>query len=359
VTAVKGRGRQVLWWSRADRDYSRDRIVRQTLQELGWSIQDFRPYFSSLGHIQAQLQKVARPDLVWVPCFRHRDAAAAARWARSKRVPVVFDPLISTYDKKVFEKEQIPEGSAAAAKLQAWESKLILQFDSVVADTQCHAEFYADCFRVPCERLKVIPVGAEEGLFQTQPFVPATNIVNVLFYGSFIGLQGPEIIAQAAGLVPEVHWTFLGHGPLLANCQSLCGSRPNVTFLPWVPYETLPAEIGKAHILLGVFGSSAKAGRVIPNKVYQALACGRVVVTQPSKSYPPSLRNGATTDTGVMWIPPGNPQALAEAVRQLAQQPERLVALGAAARNSYEQFFSGQAVRRAVDEVVRFLVPEV
>jgi len=358
VTEAKNRGRQVLWWSRADRDYSRDRIVRQTLQELGWSIQDFRPYFSSLGHIQARLQRIPRPDLVWVPCFRHRDAAAAAKWARSQKVPVVFDPLISSYDKKVFEKEQIPEGSAAASKLQAWESKLMSRFDIVVADTQCHADFYADCFQVPRERLKVIPVGAEEGLFQTQLFSPLSGSVNVLFYGSFIGLQGPEIIAQAATLLPSVHWTLLGHGPLLAECQSICGSQPNVTFLPWVPYETLPAAIGKAHILLGVFGSSAKAGRVIPNKVYQALACGRVVVTQPSKSYPSDLRNGAMADTGLLWVPAGNPQALADAVRQLAQQPEQLAALGMAARNSYEQHFSGQAVRRAVDEVLKSLVPE-
>ena len=34
--------------------------------------------------------------------------------------------------------------------------------------------------------------------------------------------------------------------------------------------------------MLGVFGTSAKAGSVIANKVWQGLACGRVVVTRRS-----------------------------------------------------------------------------
>jgi glycosyltransferase involved in cell wall biosynthesis len=51
---------------------------------------------------------------------------------------------------------------------------------------------------------------------------------------------------------------------------------------------------------------------VIPNKVFQALACGAPVISADT----PALRE--LGERGVMRVPPGDPHALAAAVRQLA-----------------------------------------
>ena len=135
---------KVLWWSRSGRDYSRDRILRQAFTQLGWQIQDFSPFLSFAGDWQAWLQRIEKPDVVWVPCFRHRDAAAAARWAKSRDVPIVFDPLISAYDKVVHEQERVKQDSGVARRMLARESALMQRFEAVVADTQCHADYFSD-----------------------------------------------------------------------------------------------------------------------------------------------------------------------------------------------------------------------
>lgn len=344
----------VLWWGRFDPDYSRNRILRQLLTELGWRIVDFRPAISGMADLEARLRRLPKPDLVWVPCFRQRDLAAARRWSRARGIPLVFDPLISAYDKQVFERQKVPPESASAKRLLAWESKLLHSADRVIADTPPHADFFADTLGVPRERLSVVYVGAEETLFHPAPMAPhdAGRSFEVLFYGSFISLQGPEVIVEAARLYqgPPVRWVLLGEGPLRSACEEKAKGLANVTFESWLPYAQLPSRIHQADVLLGVFGTSAKASRVIPNKVFQALACGRPVITRTSLAYPAELSN--RSGSGIEWIEGGDAKQLAEVVASLASSRNALASLSERALATYQEFFSSRLIKSQLLEVV-------
>ncbi|MGI9427058.1 MAG: hypothetical protein ACR2NM_00255, partial [Bythopirellula sp.] len=106
--------------------------------------------------------------------------------------------------------------------------------------------------------------------------------------------------------------------------------------------------IGEADILLGIFGTTDKANRVIPNKVYQALACGRPVVTQLSQAYPSALRELPAEQAGISWVPPGQPQAIADTVRQLAEQRRSLGQRSRAARQTFDRWFSNEQIRASL-----------
>ncbi|GAB5440883.1 MAG: hypothetical protein Fues2KO_12320 [Fuerstiella sp.] len=342
----------VLWWSRSGRDYSRDRIVRQAFTELNWQITDFRPRISQLGQVQAVLTQVPRPDLVWVPCFRQRDARAAIQWAAMKNVPLVFDPLISAWDKQVFERQKFAADSRRAKLLRQREGKLFRRSTLAVADTQHHADFFGEAFQLPEDQLAVIPVSAEEAVFQPQPSNAKRERLRILFYGSFIGLQGPQHIATAAAQTSEVDWCFIGSGPYLEDCLKICAGQPHIEFISRVPYETLPARIADADILLGVFGTSQKAGRVIPNKAYQALACGRPLLSRHSDAWPTSLQQSDWPDCGLRLVEPGSPAAITAAVRELADRREHLPAASTAARQIFDQHFSNAVVRERLSDVL-------
>lgn len=343
-----------LWWGRFDPEYSRNRILRGLLAELGWRVADFRPRFSALADWQAGLATLPRPDLVWVPCFRQRDLAAASRWARARDVPLLFDPLISAYDKQVDERAKLAADSPRARRLLARERALFRRADRVLADTTEHARYFRDSLGVAPERLGVVYVGAEEARFKPAPAPGPAGAVppEVLFYGSFIPLQGAGVIVEAARLYqgPSVRWTMVGAGPELAGCRQAAAGLANVRFEPWVAYAALPARIQAADILLGVFGTTPKAGRVIPNKVFQALACGKPVVTRPSAAYPGALGEGA--DSGLVWVEAGNPAALAAAVAKLAARPGARVTLGEAAARTYQAHFSNGVIREQLRRVL-------
>jgi glycosyltransferase involved in cell wall biosynthesis len=321
-----GEKNTILWWGRSDNQYSRNRIVLKLLQDMGWSVSYFHPRASWLGGIEAAFRRLTKPTLVWVPCFRQRDVVSAWRWCRKWQIPLVFDPLISAFQKEVYEKRTCPPESSKARRIKEWESALFHRADMVVTDTRAHADYFAKIFSLDPGKFTIFPVGAESELFTPKQPPPPGPPFEVLFYGSFLELQGVETIVEAARLCLDlpVVWVLLGEGKLKADMEKQARELSNVRFEPWIPYHDLPGRMAKAHILLGIFGDTPKAGMVVPNKLYQSLAVGRPVITRISAAYPDEL---ATSNT-IGWIPPADPEALANMVKQWIAAPDNLVGKG-------------------------------
>jgi glycosyltransferase involved in cell wall biosynthesis len=136
--------------------------------------------------------------------------------------------------------------------------------------------------------------------------------------------------------------------------QSLLAAAPrNVVWTRWVEYERLPALYRSAGCALGIFGLSDKAARVIPNKAFQALATGAPLVTRDS----PAARELLEDGRDALLVPPGDPDALAEAVRRLARDPELRRRIGVQGRHTYEREASelalGERWRSVLEQVVR------
>lgn len=296
------------------------------------------------------MRRIDRPDAVWVPAFRQRDFQSARNYADRHRIPLIFDPLISAWDKEVYERKKFSTTAYRACKLLKFEKNIFSRADLVIADTEPHRQFFIDELSAPAARTHVIPVGAEEGLFTQQASHSPARPPEIFFYGSFISLQGTETIIEAAIQVPEARWVLLGNGPQRKICQQQSKGHDHIRFEDPLPYENLPERIGRADILLGIFGSSPKAGRVVPNKVYQSLACGRPLVTRRSPAYPDALQKGLAR--GISFVPPENPGALAAAVRALLADPRQLPELGCQARNSYDRWFSENHIREALAVVL-------
>jgi glycosyltransferase involved in cell wall biosynthesis len=149
-------------------------------------------------------------------------------------------------------------------------------------------------------------------------------------------LHGLETILEAARQAPELRFRLVGSGQL----ERLLERPPeNVEWRTWVEYEVLPDELRSAGCALGIFGTSAKARRVIPNKVFQALACGTPVVTGDT----PAARELLTDGETALLVPPGDPAALADTLRRLAADPDLARRIAAAGSNTYEQH-AGEAI---------------
>jgi glycosyltransferase involved in cell wall biosynthesis len=153
--------------------------------------------------------------------------------------------------------------------------------------------------------------------------------VRVVFFGLFTPLQGAPVIGEALGAlagVDRIQTTMIGAGQDLAASRDAARDNPNVTWLDWVDHDKLPDLVAGHDVCLGIFGTSAKARRVVPNKVYQGAAAGCALVTSDTDPQRRTLADAA------LFVPPGDGRALAEALHSLASDRDRLVELRRAAK---------------------------
>ena len=262
-----------------------------------------------LGRAEVRLtrRRLAGCDALIVGYPGHADLPAARHVAAGR--PVAFNPLVGLYDTLVDDRRRFAPGSAAARALAWLDRQALRAAELVVADTDANAAYFQRIAGLPPERIATCLVGAEERIFRPgwHPSAPFT----ALFVGKLIPLHGLDVVLEAARLAPEVHFRVVGSGQL----HALLAGRPrNVTHVPWVAYEHLPGEYHRAGCTLGVFGTSAKARRVIPNKAFQALACGAPLVTGDTPAARELLVDGEST----LLVPPGDAPALAATLRRLA-----------------------------------------
>jgi glycosyltransferase involved in cell wall biosynthesis len=300
-------------------------------------------------------------DAVIVGSTGHLDVFFARALSIAWRRPIVLDAFVSLHDTVVGDRGLLRAGSPAARALFALERGAMRCADLVLADTEANADFLAETFDYPRARVLAVPVGSlvtapvrvratvGEGGGGRRPFT-------ALFVGSYVPLQGVPYILDAAALAPDVRFRIVGDGQVAAELEREARARgmTNVAFTRrFLSREELEPLYEEADAVLGIFGTTPKASRVIPCKVYDGLAAGLPVVTGDS----PAARELLTDGVDALLVDRGDPRALAAALRRLRADPALDERLRASARRLARARFSREAIglrlRGALERLVR------
>ncbi|MEP7055683.1 MAG: glycosyltransferase [Actinomycetota bacterium] len=252
-----------------------------------------------------------RPDAVVVGYLGHFDVLLARRLFRG--VPIALDHMISAAD------TAIDRGNKPGLKtrlLSRLDRAALSAADIPFVDTGEHLSLVPPELRA---RTVVVPVGAPDYWFRSP--VPASDgPLTVAFFGLYTPLQGAPTIGAALALLPgaDIDVTMIGTGQDLAATRAAASGNPRVSWRDWVDSAELPALVATHDVCLGIFGTGPKGLRVVPNKVFQGAAAGCVIVTSDT---PP--QRAALGGVGIL-VPPGDPPALATALRELAADRDRV-----------------------------------
>jgi glycosyltransferase involved in cell wall biosynthesis len=193
---------------------------------------------------------------------------------------------------------------------------------------------------VDCEQLRPLP---------TSSFRARLGEGFVVMYSGNLGLsQQLDVVLDAAAELRDdarILFVLVGEGARKSQLErrALAIGLQNVRFFPYSPSESLADSLSAADLHLIPLRPGA-AGCLVPSKVYGILAVGRPFVAMMEEDSEVAM---IAREYGVgIVVPPGDPKALARAIREVAGNSKRLREMGACGRALAKQKFDRRTATR-------------
>jgi glycosyltransferase involved in cell wall biosynthesis len=251
--------------------------------------------------------------------------------ARARRARLVVDAFVGRHETVIGDWASSGARSPRGVFARFVDRAAVRLADLALIDTEVRAAQLRASYRLCTSRVVAVPVGAPAWATCASEGVGSRSgaPLQVLYYGWYIPLHGvPTIVRALAATTTDVELTLVGeagHDGGVSDTRALArrlgvGARCRFVDTAVAP-EELAEMAARADVVLGVFGGSAKAAGVVPNKVWQGLAMGRVVVTRQTPAL--TVLAAAVPEGQLVTVPPEDPGALARALDSLARSPRR------------------------------------
>ena len=337
--------------------YSRTRNVRRALENASFDVELCAPQGKSKLHhprlIAEMARKLKRADVVLVG-FYGQLIMPFARLLSDK--PILFDVYAATHSTLVEDRRVIGSRNPLGKLFWLADHVALRCADRVILDSQHQIRTYAAAYDVDASKFRRIFLCSDESVMHPSGETPATDKFRLHFHGEFAPFHGVEVILRAAHLLKEhaVEFRIIGTGLTYERDRKLAaelGLR-NVEFIDRVPYDELAQHMSRAHACLGIFADGPRAARELTNKVVEAMAVGRPLITRDNGSVRELLQDGQSA----LLIEPASPQQLAQAILRLKGDPELCQRLGQNALAQYRLHCSHVRFTQELAKVITELV---
>lgn len=210
-------------------------------------------------------------------------------------------------------------------------------------------------------QIALIPNGAEASMFDPQ--ADGADLRQqyglqekfVVLYAGAHGLSNDlEILLLAAKDLkdrPEIAIVLLGDGKdkpnLVAKAAELGVS--NVHFLPALPKAEMREALAAADACIAILKPIEMYRTVYPNKVFDYMAAGRATLLAIDGVIREVIEQGQAG----AFVPPGDPEAMARAIRQFADDRQMVRSMGLNGRRYLEAYFDRPKVAADLDKLLK------
>jgi len=324
---------KILYFGSFDPEYSRNRVLIRGLRENGVDVSlcyDNSPYiFKYINLFLRHLKHRGRYDAMIVG-FPGQKVMLLARLLTSK--PIIFDVFTSHYGGYILDRKKFRENSLMATWYKWLDRKSVSISDVALLDTDAHIDFFVENIGLSRSRFMKVLVGTDSEVFYPRDHRVSTDRFIVHFHGGYIPLQGVKCIIKAAKILENenIQFNLIGRGQTYSEDYELARGLniKNIEFIDRVSYNKLADYITGSDICLGIFGDTPKTDLVIPNKIYEALGCGKAIITSDTAA----IRELLTNEENVLTCNKADAVDLADKILRLKNEPELRLRLEAGSR---------------------------
>lgn len=254
---------------------------------------------------------------------------------------LVFDTFTSLYLTNVEDRKTCTSKSLKA-KYYAWLDKFSCQkADKVLLDTNAQIRYFVDKYNLDKNKFVRVFVSTDnvcDLVNKDQPLdkLEASKFI-IHWHGYIVPLYGLETVVKAAKILEEykdIEFQIVTRfNSKYEKIKKLVENLKlkNIKFYPETNYKGIAQFINNADICLGIFGNNKKAQVVVPNKVYEAIACAKLVITADHSVIDELFTDG----DNILTVTPEDEQDLANKILKLKNDKDLRLKIGQSAYNLY------------------------
>ncbi len=241
-------------------------------------------------------------------------------------------------------------------RMSQWLEKFLYQHaDRIIVNSPGFIPYIRDiCGKTP----DLVPNGADAEMFSAaegSAFRKQYGLGDD-FIVMYSGAHGPandlETVLNAAELLQDrknIRFVFVGSGKDKPRLEKIREEKKldNVLFVPPVPKDHIASVMAAENAGLAILKKLDMFKTTYPNKVFDIMACGDPVICQIDGV----IREVVEENNAGIYAEPGSPQALAEAVLKLAEDPEACRMMGENGRKAIQEKFNRDTAALLLEKI--------
>lgn len=285
-----------------------------------------------------KLSRQARIDVLYLSVFKLASFLLSwKRWIRADRF------VYEVHELGIYPEARFPNRSQIT--LDRLERKVLPKMDGVITTTKVLKDVLKQRFsHLP---VAAIPLGTAATGSRLPPYsFTRKDSYNICYIGQLYDAQGVDLLIRASAQISEAHLHIIGgQEEEIARLKLLAKELDileRITFYGFVPPGRVQDCIQQMDVFVVPSRDTVRMNYVAHIKIYEYMSYGRPIVATSLRSSLEELRDGENA----ILVNPDDPQALANGVRRLIDNPELARKITAKASEMAPSCYWGKRAKR-------------